>query len=67
MDADRLPPRLLAPLGRFTAAALEVTGPAGVRDRLRRAGEGALPEDQVDALGAELDVLAALLAIPTGR
>jgi hypothetical protein len=62
VNADLLPPRLLAPLGRLASAVLEVTGPENVRDTFRRAGEGELAEDQVDALGAELDMLAGLLA-----
>jgi hypothetical protein len=49
-------------MARLTAAVLEVTGPAEVRDRFKSAGEGKLPDDQVGALGAELDMLAGLLA-----
>jgi hypothetical protein len=55
-------PRLLASLARIGAAVIEATGPADVRERLRRAAEDALPDDQIDALGAELDLLAGLLA-----
>lgn len=54
-------PRLLGPLARFTAAALEVTGPAAVREELRRAMTGQLREAETDALAAELDALAGLL------
>jgi hypothetical protein len=56
------PPRLRGPVGRLMAAAMEVACPPEVRERLRRAGEGDLPEEQADALGAELDLLAGLLA-----
>ena len=62
MNPSAMSPRLLGPLARFTAATLAVTGPADVRDRLRRAGDGEPPDDQVDALGADLDALAGLLA-----
>ena len=62
MNPSSVSPRLLGPMARLTAAVLEVTGPENVRDTFRRAGEGKLPEDQVDALGAELDMLAGLLA-----
>jgi hypothetical protein len=55
-------PRLLASLARIGAAVIEATGPADVRERLRRAGEGELPDEQADVLGAELDLLAGLLA-----
>jgi hypothetical protein len=55
-------PRLLASLARIGAAVIEATGPADVRERLRRAGDGELPDEQADALGAELDLLAGLLA-----
>jgi hypothetical protein len=43
-------------------AAVEVVGPQAVRERLRQAGAGRLPDDQVDELGAEIDLLAELLA-----
>lgn len=49
-------------MARLTAAVVEITGPDSLRDKLRRAGEGDLPDDQVDALGMELDLLAGLLA-----
>jgi hypothetical protein len=62
LNADAIPVRLLGPLYRFTAAATGLTGPAGVRERLGRAGAGELPDGEVDALGIELDVLADLLA-----
>lgn len=62
MNPSSVSPRLLGPMARLTAAVLEVTGPAEVRDRFKSAGAGKLPEDQVDALGAELDALAGLLA-----
>jgi len=67
VNPSSVSPRLLGPMARLTAAVLDVTGPENVRDTFRRAGEGGLAEDQVDALGAELDMLAGLLAIPTGR
>lgn len=43
-------------------AVMEIACPPDVRERLRRAAEGELPDEQVDALGAELDLLAGLLA-----
>jgi hypothetical protein len=57
-----MPPRLQGPAWRFLTAAVGLTGPANVRDRLERAGAGELPDGEVDALGIELDVLAGLLA-----
>lgn len=62
MNPSSVSPRLLGPMARLTAAVLEVTGPENVRDTFRRAGDGELAEDQVDALGVELDMLAGLLA-----
>lgn len=62
MSAVALPPTLVGAMARFTAAALEVTGPAAVREELRRAMAGQLREAQTDALAAELDALAVLLA-----
>lgn len=49
-------------MARLTAAVVEITGPPDLRDRLRRAGDGDLPDDQADELGRELDLLAGLLA-----
>lgn len=54
--------RLHGPMARLTAAVVEITGPPDLRDRLRRAGDGDLPDDQADELGRELDLLAGLLA-----
>jgi hypothetical protein len=62
LNADVMPVRLLGPLYRFTVAAVGVTGPGDVRDRLERAGAGELPDDLVDALGRDLDLLAVQLA-----
>jgi hypothetical protein len=62
VSAPAVPPRLLGPLARFTTAAVGVTGPAEVRERLERAGAGELPDDLVDALGRDLDLLAVQLA-----
>jgi hypothetical protein len=62
VTASAMPPRLLGPLGRFTTAAVGVTGPAEVRERLKRAGAGELPDGEVDALGRDLDLLAVQLA-----
>jgi hypothetical protein len=57
-----MPPCLLAPLARVGAAAVEVTGPAGVLERLRLAEAGRLGEADAAALGAELDRLAVQLS-----
>jgi hypothetical protein len=57
-----MPPRLQGPAWRFLTAAVGLTGPAEVRDRLERAGAGELPDDLVDALGRDLDLLADQLA-----
>jgi hypothetical protein len=57
-----LPSCLLGPLGRVVTAMTELTGPADVRERLALAGAGKLPECDVDALGRDLDLLAAQLA-----
>ena len=57
-----MPPRLQGPAWRLITAALGVTGPADVRDRLRLAGAGELPDGDVDALGRDLDLLAVQLA-----
>jgi hypothetical protein len=62
VNADAPPARLLGPLYRFTASAIGLTGPAGVRERLGRAGAGELPDGEVDALGRDLDLYAELLA-----
>lgn len=62
VNPPAFPSRLHGPMARLTAAVVEITGPEGLRDKLRRAGEGDLPDDQVDALGMELDLLAGLLA-----
>lgn len=62
VNPPAFPSRLHGPMARLTAAVVEITGPDSLRDKLRRAGEGDLPDDQVDALGMELDLLAGLLA-----
>lgn len=62
MNPSLMPPQLLGPLGRFTTAAVGLTGPAEVRERLERAGAGELPDGDVDALGRDLDLLAVQLA-----
>jgi hypothetical protein len=62
VTASAVPLRLLGPLYRFTVAAVGVTGPPEVRDRLERAGAGELPAGEVDALGRDLDLLAVQLA-----
>jgi len=62
LNPPAFPSRLHGPLGRLAMAAVEVVGPQAVRERLRQAGAGRLPDDQVDELGAEIDLLAELLA-----
>jgi hypothetical protein len=62
VTASAMPQCLIGPLARFTIAAVGVTGPAEVRDRLKRAGAGELPDGEVDALGRDLDLLADQLA-----
>lgn len=59
---DSLPPDLLYPLARAGAAAIAVTGPPDVRERLRLAREGKLGEAEAAWLGEEIDALAGLLA-----
>lgn len=56
-----IPAVLLPPLARLGIAAALVTGPASVRERLRLAELGQLPEDDAEVLGADLDRLAVLL------
>lgn len=62
MTTPAMPSRLSGPAWRFVTAAVEVTGPPEVRDRVRRAGAGELPDGEVDALGRDLDLLAVQLA-----
>jgi hypothetical protein len=52
---------VLPSLTRFAGAATSVTGPPGVRERLRLLQAEELDEDGARALGAELDLLAVLL------
>ena len=59
---ESLPPALLYPLARVGAAAVTVLGTAAMRERLRQAQAGELREADAEALGAELDQLAGLLA-----
>lgn len=62
MTPSAMPACLLGPVWRLADAAVGVTGPAEVRDRLRRAGAGELPDGEAAALGRDLDLLAAQLA-----
>jgi hypothetical protein len=62
LDAAAVPAALLHPLARVGAAAVAVTGPPGVRERLRAAQAGELGEADAEALGADLGRLAVLLA-----
>jgi hypothetical protein len=55
------PAALMSPLARVGAAAVEVTGPEGIRERLRLAQAGELADADAEVLGAELDRLAVLL------
>jgi hypothetical protein len=59
---DSMPAALLYPLARVGAAAVGVTGPPGVRERLLLAAAGKLSEAEAVWLGQELDALAGLLA-----
>lgn len=52
---------LLLPMTRLAVAVTGVTGPAGVRERLRLAEAGSLVVADAEALGADLDRLAVLL------
>ena len=52
---------LLPPMTRLAVAVTGVTGPPGVRERLRMAQAGSLPAADAEALGADLDRLAVLL------
>ncbi len=52
---------LLPPMTRLAVAVTGVTGPAGVRERLRLAEAGRLGAGDAEALGADLDRLAVLL------
>jgi hypothetical protein len=61
VNTAALPPCLLASLARVGVAAAEVTGPAGVRERLRLAGSGRIEAADAEALAAELDALAGML------
>ncbi len=56
-----VPAALLYPLARVGAAAVAVTGPPDVRERLRLAEEGKLSATGAEVLGADLDRLAVLL------
>lgn len=58
---DSLPAALLCPLARVGAAAAGVTGSPDIRRRLELARDGKLGEGDAEALGADLDLLAALL------
>jgi hypothetical protein len=62
LNTAAVPAVLLHPLARLGAASAEVTGPPGVRERLRLAEAGRLGELEAAALGEELDRLAVLLA-----
>lgn len=62
MNPSAMPSCLLAPLANVGVAAVEAAGPPHLRERLRRARAGELPEGEAGALGAELDLLAGLLA-----
>jgi hypothetical protein len=48
-------------MARALDAVVSVTGPPSVRERLRRAVDGKLAEDEAKALAVELDTLAELL------
>ena len=62
MNTLALSSRLVASLARVGIAAVDVTGPQGVRERLRLAMGGELGEGESEALAVELDALAELLA-----
>jgi len=59
---DSLPAALLCPLARFGAAAAAVMGTPDIRERLELARDGKLGEGDAEALGKDLDRLAALLS-----
>jgi hypothetical protein len=59
---DSMPAALLFPLARVGAAAVGVTGPSGMRERLLLAAAGKLGEAEAVWLGQELDALAGLLS-----
>jgi hypothetical protein len=59
---DSMPAALVYPLARVGVAAVGVTGPPGVRERLLLAAAGTLSEAEAVWLGQELDALAGLLA-----
>jgi hypothetical protein len=61
VPAPVLPPFLVASMARALDAVVSVTGPASARERLRRAADGQLAEDEAKALAVELDTLAELL------
>ena len=62
MNTLALSSRLVASLARVGIAAVEVGGPAEVRESLRRAMTGDLAEDEAEGLAVRLDTLAELLA-----
>jgi hypothetical protein len=61
VPAPVLPPFLVASMARALDAVVSVTGPASVRERLRRAVDGELAEADAKGLAVELDMLAELL------